>query len=397
MYKCLKADFDKLYKKILTITNKLDKYGLNYEFEILRESVEPINVIDLSIPNQPVIKDTILVDVVNYRFAMEELKLGDYEVVAVIEHNRIENSNENLIYLVNPEIVLDTKYRTVLGYCEHCNTNRKRNKTVLLQNVSNLSEPIKQVGLTCLKDYTGIEAMDLIRNYMNLNDLLLEETYIDYKNYSSHSKYVETLAYLANSIELIESEGYEKNITKNRAWDKTVMGNNNTKEYNRMNSVYIKKAEEVITYFNNKELNNNFLVNIKLLLQNKYNKCSGLISYAYLAYLKQLEIDELEKTKNDISQQSAYVGTIGDRLTFEVNLIARYSFESFYGYQNIYLFKDCDNNVYKWKTSVNIVNSDNSHIEIGDEVLIKGTIKEHDVYNDVKQTELTRCKIITNK
>lgn len=397
MYKCLKADFDKLRKKILRITNKLDKYGLNYDFEILGESIEPINVIDVSIPSQPVIKDTIFVEVINYEFTMDELKLGDYETVAVIEHNRIEDSKENLVYLVNSEVNLDIKYRTTLGYCEHCNTNRKRNKTVLLRNISNLSEPIKQVGLTCLKDYTGIEAMDLIRNYMSLNDLFLEEIYVNYKDYNSHPRYVETLVYLANSIQLIELEGYEKNVTRDRAWDKTIAGNNNTNEYNLTNLIYIKKAEEVLNYFKDREFNNDFLINIKLILQNKYNKSSGLVSYAYLAYKKQLEFDELEKLKKDVNQQSDYIGIIGDRLTFEVSLIAKYSFESIYGYQNIYLFKDCDNNVYKWKTGVNILNLDNFHIEIGDEILLKGTIKGHEEYKDTKQTELTRCKVIVNK
>jgi len=46
MYKCLKADFDKLKKRIKRIIKKLEKHNLKYTFEILGETVEPVNVVD---------------------------------------------------------------------------------------------------------------------------------------------------------------------------------------------------------------------------------------------------------------------------------------------------------------------------------------------------------------
>lgn len=59
MYKCLKVDFDKLERKVKRIAKKLEKHNLEYTFEILGETVEPVNVIDASIPSQPVIIDTL--------------------------------------------------------------------------------------------------------------------------------------------------------------------------------------------------------------------------------------------------------------------------------------------------------------------------------------------------
>ena len=137
---------------------------------------------------------------------------------------------------------------------------------------------------------------------------------------------------------------------------------------------------------------NDFLANTKLLLQNKYNKQSGFIAYAYLAHKKQLEIEANRNKKDEVRKKSEYVGTIGDRITIEIILEAKFSFEGFYGYQNLYLFKDDEDNIYKWKTGVYLVNSKGMNIEIGDKISLKGTIKGHEEYKGTKQTELTRCK-----
>lgn len=55
----------------------------------------------------------------------------------------------------------------------------------------------------------------------------------------------------------------------------------------------------------------------------------------------------------------------------------------------IHTFRDADGNVLIWKTSSNSL----PDMESGDQVQIKGTVKEHSEYKDEKQTVLTRCKV----
>ncbi|HHT97271.1 MAG TPA: hypothetical protein GXZ90_05200 [Clostridiales bacterium] len=389
MYKCLKDDFDKLERKLKRVIKKLEKYNLKYTFEVLGETVEPVNVINIGVPGNPEVIDTLYLDVISYNFTMEEIKLGNYRTIAIIKHNEIKNSDENLIYLIDPEITIDKKYRNIKSKCNHCNINRKRNTTVLLQDL-NTSKEIIQVGLTCLKEYTGISDIDIIKSYMDLQDIFLDEVYIDHKNYGSYPSYVETIAYLAYSIKMIETEGYQKEVTKEEAWEKAYKH-----ETDKINKKYLKKAEDVLAFFDNREFKDNFLENIKALLSNKYNKMSGLIAYAYLAYQKQLEYEINQEKANEINKVSDYVGNIGERIDIEVYLVKRFAFEGYYGMQQLYIFRDKDNNLYKWNTSKYIVDSKGESIEMNEnKIFMKGTVKAHEEYKGAKQTVLTRCKVL---
>ncbi len=240
-----------------------------------------------------------------------------------------------------------------------------------------------------MKEYTGISDIDVIRSYINLQDIFLDEVYIDHKSYDSYPRYVKTIAYLAYSIKMIETKGYQKEITKEQAWWEAYEHETNT-----IDKKYIKKSEDVLDFFANREFQNDFLKNIKALLSNEYSKMSGLIAYAYLAYQKQLEHEISQKEKDKVNKMSNYVGNIGERIDIEVYLVNRFAFESFYGVQQLYIFKDDENNLYKWKTSKYIVDSKGQSIEMNEnKIFMKGTIKAHEEYKGVKQTELTRCKI----
>lgn len=384
MYKCLKSDFEKLSKRINRIINKAIKYDIDYRFEIINETVESVRVIDYTEPNNPIIKDNVLVEIVNYEFHMEEIRLGDYDVIAILEHGVAENSKANLIHLIDENVKLDSKYRNIDGLCQHCNTNRRRKKTALLKDRT--SKEIIQVGLTCLKDYTGIKDIDIIKHYMSIQDIIIEDIYIDFNNYNMYPQFAKTEKYLAHSIKLIKENGYIKDETKHDAW-------NNID--NKIDIKYINEAKEVIEYFANNEFENNFLTNTKLLLQNEYSRTSGLIAYAYLAYKKQVEWEEKQEAIKRSEMSSKYVGKVKERITSEVTLINIFSFETIYGIQRIYIMKDDRDNILKWKTSVILRHPDNEIIEVDDKFIIRGTVKTHELYKKTKQTELTRCKVMT--
>lgn len=84
---------------------------------------------------------------------------------------------------------------------------------------------------------------------------------------------------------------------------------------------------------------------------------------------------------------SEYVGTVGERLR---NITVRYDstrgFMSKWGYNFIYQFK-IGENILIWITQKEL------NFKAGDVVDLTGTIKEHQEYNAVKQTYLTRCII----
>ena len=392
VYKCFTSDFQDLEKKIKRITKKLNKNSLKWSFEVLGESVEEVRVIDYvnrdNIPSwqfSPKDCGTVVVDVTSYTFEMESLKLGEFEVLAVIEHNAVEDTNENIIHVIKEgeNVSIPVEYRTIKSHCQHCNSDRKRNKTVLLINAEN---QIIQVGSTCIKEYTGIDGLSIIGNYQDIHDICIEEPKMDYDNLGKQSKYLKTLDYLTNCLSLINSEGYKKEETKNGAWELTKKCGKNEK--------YKVMANEVINYFKNKEFKEyeTFQNNIKVYLSNEYTKINGIVAYAYVSYQKEIEKDEKKAREQEGKKNSNHVGNTGDKLEVNLTLKKRVSYGTSYnGYtettQYIYLFEDTEGNIYKWNTAKFL------ELDNGDSVKVKGTIKDHTEYAGAKQTVLTRCKI----
>lgn len=100
------------------------------------------------------------------------------------------------------------------------------------------------------------------------------------------------------------------------------------------------------------------------------------------------------KAQKAISQ---FVGQVGKRFTVEATFTFGTSWDTKYGTQYLYSFKDDNGNVLVWRTgSVPMVlNAEGKDVVIGrgDRVQITGTVKEHSEYKDEKQTVLTRCKL----
>lgn len=100
-------------------------------------------------------------------------------------------------------------------------------------------------------------------------------------------------------------------------------------------------------------------------------------------------VDELkaEASKNPDEVPSEYIGEEGDKIEIELVLDKIRGFNSMYGYTYIYCFK-AGNNVVVWMTQKGL------DLEEGGKVTVKATIKEHSEYDGVKQTVITRAKVL---
>lgn len=99
------------------------------------------------------------------------------------------------------------------------------------------------------------------------------------------------------------------------------------------------------------------------------------------------EIADAAKAKLEPESHSEYEGEVKERLRdLHVTLTAIRSFDGFYGTSFVYTFIHGEN-VLVWMTS------SCKDIEIGDEIFLTGTVKEHSEYKGIKQTKLSRCII----
>ena len=97
------------------------------------------------------------------------------------------------------------------------------------------------------------------------------------------------------------------------------------------------------------------------------------------------------------NSKSQHVGKAGDKISIKATLTGDYSYKTQFGDMNIYTFTDIFNNVFVWKTSSyldRIVGNICKPVLKGEMVELKATVKDHDEYQGIKQTVLTRCKVI---
>lgn len=109
-------------------------------------------------------------------------------------------------------------------------------------------------------------------------------------------------------------------------------------------------------------------------------------------------IDELPDFEN-----SEFVGEIKSRIERVVTFIGESSYEReayTYGWETVYIYKfaDEDGNMLVWKTTSHLgyyYEDDGweewNPIKPGESIKLRGTVKQHSVYNGIKQTVLNRC------
>lgn len=104
-------------------------------------------------------------------------------------------------------------------------------------------------------------------------------------------------------------------------------------------------------------------------------------------------IKEVLDSKIYEADPSEYVGSVGDRIEEFVLVEEKREFEGAYGTQNCYTFRDERDNCYVWFTAT----STKTQFEKGETVRIRGTVKSHSSFRNIKQTTLSRVSKVKEK
>lgn len=130
------------------------------------------------------------------------------------------------------------------------------------------------------------------------------------------------------------------------------------------------------------------------------NKFLGIAIYGFISAKRnhdRLVEKKIAEEKRAIENAKVeYFGAVGDKFELTLTFDKIFGFEIMYGYQYILLFRDEENHVFVWKTANGNLgkNFNWAEYEVGQKYLIKGTVKSHDEYKNVKQTVITRCKVL---
>lgn len=386
----LAENLERLEKKLASISRKCSAYGCSFLYRKTgREEFKTI------FDNG---KEQILARFVEIE-AEGTAIVNNWEFVAVIEHTTFGN----VIRSISENIEFPEKYRNVAPNCEHCNVNRYRKDTYLVRNVE--TGEFKQVGKSCLRDYTNGLSAELVAEFISGFDSIIkgETPYTGIKP----QRYYETKAIVEIASELVRVLGYEKKNYENPEKKYTSLRAEQyywhliDKHYSISTDREIKSNGFVFENPETKELaknalhwiretaetrNNDFMKNLKILCMAEAVSARdlGIVCSLIPAYLRNLQWEQEKKRKEATQAGSVHVGNVKERITIEVaSFSCVTSWFTQFGTTYIFQIVDTNNNIFTWKTSNTIPENTTK---------IVGTIKAHNEYRGIMQTELTRCK-----
>jgi hypothetical protein len=382
------AKQESFLKEIAKLNKKLAKYGSSVEItscipskeyadyynECIYSSLEKIETSLIG-------KRWAVISGFEYRISEPAVKgKQGVEYLGMVEYTdgvaQIYSEIENLRELV------DIKQ---IDACDHCHTVRERNKYFFFRE----NGQIRKIGSTCVHEWFGFDMDAIFSSYQNFITLAKnldpeEEEFREAMkscNYTSTALVLYSIANVTNNF----TEFWDKGSTAKSAYN---WSTSNKKSAFTLDFESVKKAIESMWNINPR---NDFEFNIVSALFDN-GKLKEEISHAHWGVacwaVWKAMFAKLEANKSE-DKASEYIGKVGDKVVLNGMMKLLASFDTYYGYTYLYQI-ETEQGIVKWFAS----NKCPGIPEEGKLVTIKGTVKEHKEYKGVKETIVTRCKLV---
>jgi len=269
--------------------------------------------------------------------------------------------------------------------CEHCGVNRYRTNTYVLANESGEH---KQVGSTCIRSFLGGNCPeDILSRADFLSEVVKTMNSSDEEFAGEVSPVHGLVAFLAQAIVTIRNHGWVSKgkadelcqeataFTVEREFGKSVLSNAD-REQAQLIASWAEKLSDASCEASD------YIHNIRAIAR------TGMVEYRTAGFAASMVV-AYNKAQAELSKvESQFVGEVKEKRVFSLTFTKSFSFCTQYGVQHMNMFADLSGNVFVWETATS------SNFEEGKTYSLQGTIKEHSVFRDVKQTILTRCKVV---
>lgn len=393
------ANLERLNKKLNRIRTKCNMYGCDFYYAEVGEEFRTFN--------EGTTKEHV------ERYVLVEAEgtaiVNGWKFIATLEHTEAGN----IVRSLSDEVPVPKQYYTCEPGCDHCKSKRHRKDTYLIYNVD--TKEFKQVGSSCLCDFTHGLSAEAAAAYISLYDSLIEGEYAPVG--PSYERYFKVNEILAYAIDYVDNFGYVRTNSYDKSTLTCVMeayrfdhGSANSCESDVVlayRDVYSPKYNSVELLDRINQLKDcilklddisDYIHNLQVILSKDYCTARQLGYLVSAVQCYNREADKLaakaakeEQHQNEVVS-SNYVGEVGEKLFIEnvksVEVVT--SYETAYGFttQVVYRYKitDTDGNILMWDTQ--------TYIDVNANILsIKGTVKKLDEFRGVKQTWMTRCKV----
>jgi len=327
-------------------------------------------------------------------------KIDGWDLICIFdyEHYKDEHDQDLMAVFTNavPDKEVPFRYQNKTEiHCEHCNINRYRVKSFLVEK----DGEYKEVGSTCLKDFLGHDPQNF------LWFATIENKIKNYDEEFGFGSFVNTdpVAYDLLGILTLTNAIITKNgwTSRGEAYENPSLTStaDHVLDYlfkpNKLPSEIIEYtdedkdiAEKTLVHFQGLEdQDNDYIMNcLKVIHINAVpTKRMGIACSMIQVYKKHME-KELERA-NELP--SNWFGNIGSKLEdCQVTCTFKTHCETMYGISTLYKFMDLDGNIFK-----TFYSGHSWSVEQGEKTRLWGTVKKHDEWNGKKETMLTRCKV----
>ena len=387
-YEIFEGNMERLSKKLNTISNKCAKYGCEFHFEELGESFRNV-------------KDEDSGEIRTARFITVDVsgkaQISSWEFIATIEHSK----PINIIRSFRPEVEIPEHFYTVDTYCEHCKTRRYRKDTYIVRNTE--TGEFKQVGKSCLRDFTGGLSADQVASYISWFDEVIKGEAVE-PGFKSYDSTEEVLQFAVESVRLY---GFTKTEAYAGADSTRDVVCEQLHQYGRYSDRIVRdgfdpghkgnaeKTKAIMSWVESLPEQFGYISNLKATMARPYceRRDIGIICSAVASYNREMERQERKARELKQASKSQWIGNEGDRIELH-NLSVRLlsSWDTMYGMTYLYKFIDEQGNTLTWKTGKWLGATDEINPDL--RINLKGTIKKHSEFNHELQTELTRCTVI---
>ena len=242
---------------------------------------------------------------------------------------------------------------------------------------------MRQVGRTCLKDYTGISPATAAL-WAEVQDLLLNGMDCTREQWEARcpAPLYEVLEILAHAADAVREFGYRKSAepgsTRELVTARVLSGE-------QPSEAGLAEAREVVGWLSEmdpdgaSDLEHNCIALARL----GYAKLSHIGMLAYMPVGHRRRIERQAQQKAAVAR-SEYVGEVGQRITLKAATVALLSsWDGYYDTTWLYKFVDESGNVFIWRSSRPFTAENGA--------TIRATVVDHNERDSVKQTIVNRC------
>lgn len=289
------------------------------------------------------------------------------------------------------EVSVPSEYQTSGHACQHCGHNRQRKSSFILYSES--EGRFIQVGSTCIKDFLGHSA-SAFQFAANVAAVIQAFELESFSFGGRPPQVLHVIETLKKACVAIEKGGF---VSKRKAFEEggsataDIVKNAGSSFFHRETEKFADKAQAIVEWLRGLDEEtleaNEYLHKLFMLCENEFvgDKNLGILVSAVAAYDRQKQ-REAEKEK---AAQSEFVGEIKKRYNLSLSVQKNITLPDYgYGPSTLLIMLDENGNCFTWKSSRLLDLKEN------EAVALKGTVKEHTVYNGINQTVLTRCKVL---